>query len=95
MKKWIIGGISAVLVIILALLIAFKVMFISKSEVKDIIIKEMQIQEADAKRWSIDFSYEDGSFEYEVDVIVENVEHEFLINAKSGEVILHKVDRDR
>ena len=40
MKKWVIICVSSVLIIILALLITFKVMFVSKNEVKEKVLKD-------------------------------------------------------
>ena len=67
-------------------------MFISKDEVKDIVIKHANISKKDAKKWRIDFEYEDGMFLYNVDVVYNNLEYEYEINAKTGEVILYKLD---
>ena len=67
-------------------------MFISKSEVKDIVISHANIQSNDVKKWSIEFKYEDGMFIYEVDAVFNNQEYEYEINARNGEVILYKLD---
>lgn len=92
MKKAIIIISSVLIVLLVACFVTYKAMFISKSEVKDIVVEHAGIKESDVKKWSIEFNYEDGIFLYEVDVLFNNQEHEYEIDAKTGEVILYKLD---
>lgn len=93
LKKIIIILCSVLVALVIAALIIYKTMFISKSEVKEVVIEHAGIKMEDVKKWSIDFEYEDGMFIYEVDVVFDNQEYEYEINAKSGEVILYKLDK--
>jgi len=93
LKKIIIIVCSVLVALVIAALIIYKTMFISKSEVKEIVVEHASIKMEDAKKWSIDFEYEDGMFIYSVDVIFNNQEYEYEINAKTGEVILYKLDK--
>lgn len=83
---------TVLVILIVACFITYRVMFISKSEVKDIVIEHANIDKKDAKKWSIEFNYEDGMFLYEVDVIFNNQEYEYEINARTGKIILYKLD---
>lgn len=92
MKKAIIIISSVLIVLLMACFLTYKFMFISKNEVKDIVVEHAGIKKSDAKKWSIEFSYEDGMFLYEVDVVFNNQEYEYEIDARTGDVILYKLD---
>ena len=92
MKKAIIIIGSVITLLIVVMIIIYNIVFIGKSEVKEIVVNHAGIEMKDAKKWSIEFEYEDGMFIYEVDVIFNNQEYNYEINAKTGDIILYKLD---
>ncbi len=92
MKKTLIIIGTILVILLLSCFIFYKLAFISKSEVKDIILKDQNLESNEVSRWKIEFNVEDGLFEYEVEAYINRKEHEFVIDAKTGEIILHEVD---
>lgn len=85
--------IGIVLVILFtSLIIAYKTMFIGQSKVKDIIADHLETEVKNIQKWDIGFSYENGLFTYEAEVVFNNQEYDYEINAKTGEIILHKLE---
>ncbi len=92
MKKAIIIVSTIVVVLLFACFLTYKVIFISRSEVKDIVSEHLNVREDDIKKWDIEFAYDGGIFIYEVELVYNNLEYEYEIDARSGEVILYKLD---
>ena len=96
-KKTIIGLIIGVVVLLAILLVvaifAFRSTLISKDEVKNIICEDQNIKVSDASRWEIELEHENGYYDYDVTVIIDRLEHEYVIDAKTGEIIKHEIDR--
>lgn len=88
MKKYgkiiiIVVGILAVLALLI--LIYFKVTFISKDRVKEIIVDNMKVNSSDVYFDNIDFELDKSI--YEVDIYYQNREYEYKIDAKEGKII--------
>ena len=81
-KKIIIIVIGVLLILALIFLIYLKVAFISKSEVKDIIAANMNVNVNDLYFESIDLELDKGI--YEVEVYYHNDDYEYKIDAKSA-----------
>lgn len=92
MKKIWIRTVFIIAILIIVSVIVFKVTFISRNEVKDIIINHAEIKKNDVKKWSIDLEYEDGIFIYDVNVTYNNLEYNYEINARTGDIIIYKLD---
>ena len=88
MKKYakiIIVVVGIIAIIALLILIYFKVAFISKNEVKEIVIDNMEVSSSDVYFESIDFEMSKGV--YEVELYYQNNDYEYKIDAKEGKVI--------
>ena len=87
-KKNILRIVLILVLVIVALLISFfiyvKTSFISKDEVKEIIIEKMNASESDVYFESIDFELDKK--EYDVEVYYNNNDYEFKVDAKEGKV---------
>lgn len=82
-KIIIVVGILAV--IALLLLIYFKITYISKNEVKEIIAANMNVSSGDLYFENIDFELDNSV--YEVEVYYQNRDYEYKIDAKEGKII--------
>ena len=88
MKKYgkIIAVIIGIIVVVaLLLVIYFKVTFISKDEVKDIVISNMNVNSSDVHFESIELELDKNY--YEVELYYQNNDYEYKIDAKSGKVV--------
>ena len=88
MKKYvkiIIVVVGIIVIIALLGLIYFKVTFISKNEVKKIVIDNMEVSSNDVYFESIDFEMSKGV--YEVELYYQNNDYEYKIDAKKGKII--------
>ena len=88
MKKYgkiIIIVVGIIAVIALLVLIYFKIAFISKSEVKDIVVDNMKVNSGNLYFESIDFEMD--KIIYEVEVYYKNRNYEYKIDAKEGKII--------
>ena len=83
--KIIIIVVGIIAVIALLLLIYFKVTFISKKEVKDIVVDDMNVSSNDVYFESIDLELDKNY--YEVELYYQNNDYEYKVDAKSGKVI--------
>ena len=91
MKKYgkiiiIVVGILAI--IALLILVYFKITFISKNEVKDIVSDNMNVSSSDLYFENIDLELDKSV--YEVEVYYQNRDYEYKIDAKEGKVILDR-----
>lgn len=93
MKKVIIIIISVVVVLVLAGIILYNVMFIGKNEVKKIVLEDANLIENNIKKWNVEFNYEDGSWIYDVEYVYDNIEYNYEIDAKNGDIIIYGIDR--
>lgn len=88
MKKYgkiIIIVVGIIAVIALLVLIYFKIAFISKNEVIDIVANNMKVNSGNLYFESIDFEMD--KIIYEVEVYYENRNYEYKIDAKEGKII--------
>lgn len=88
MKKYgkiiiIVVGILAI--IALLILVYFKITFISKNEVKDIVSDNMNVSSSDLYFENIDLELDKSV--YEVEVYYQNRDYEYKIDAKEGKII--------
>lgn len=67
--------------------------YIGEKKAKEIAFKDAGVDEADAKRVSVKFDFDDGVAQYEVEFHAGNYEYEYEIDALSGSIL--KIDRDR
>ena len=78
-----------IILIIVALLISFwiyvKTAFISKDEVKEVVLNTMNVNEDDVYFESIDLELDKK--EYEVELYYNNNDYEFKVSAKEGKII--------
>ena len=79
--------------LILAVIIFFNVSFISKNEVKKIVLEHAGLKEKVVKRWNIELNNEDGNWEYDVEYVFDNLEYNYEIDAKTGNIIIFEIDR--
>lgn len=93
MKKTLIIIGSILIIIVIALIILYNVMFISKDEVKNIVLEHANITENDIKRWNVELGMENGNWEYDVEYIYNNEEYNYEIDAKTGEIIIYGIDK--
>ena len=88
MKKYgkiIIIVVGIIAVIALLVLIYFKIAFISKNEVKDIVADNIKVNSGNLYFESIDFKID--KIIYEVEVYYKNRNYEYKIDAKEGKII--------
>lgn len=83
--KIIIIVVGILVVIALLILIYFKITFISKNEVKDVVADNMSVSSSDLYFESIDFEMDKSV--YEVEVYYQNRDYEYKIDAKDGKII--------
>lgn len=88
-KKTILTIVLIIILIIVALLISFliyvKTAFISKDEVKEVVLNTMNVNEEDVYFESIDLELDKR--EYEVELYYNNNDYEFKVSAKEGKII--------
>ena len=88
-KKTILTAVLIIILIIVALLISFliyvKTAFISKDEVKEVVLNTMNVNEEDVYFESIDLELDKK--EYEVELYYNNNDYEFKVSAKEGKII--------
>lgn len=88
-KKTILTVVLIIILIIVALLISFwiyvKTAFISKDEVKEVVLNTMNVNEDDVYFESIDLELDKR--EYEVELYYNNNDYEFKVSAKEGKII--------
>ncbi len=88
-KKPILTIVLIIILIIVALLISFwiyvKTAFISKDEVKEVVLNTMNVNEDDVYFESIDLELDKK--EYEVELYYNNNDYEFKVSAKEGKII--------
>lgn len=92
MKKNLMIAGGVILGIIILLIILYNVMFISKKEVKEIVSNYANINANDVRRWEIELDYDDGHWEYNVEFIHNNLEYNYTLDARSGEIITYELD---
>ncbi len=88
MKKYgkiIIIVVGILIIIALIFLIYLKTAFISKNDVKDIVLDNMNVSSGDLYFESIDFELDKNI--YEVEVYYQNRDYEYKIDAKEGKII--------
>lgn len=90
-KTFIIVGIILI-VLVVAVIIFFNVSFISKNEVKELVLKHAGLKESDVIRWNIELNNEDGNWEYDVEYVFNNLEYTYEIDAKTGNIIIFGID---
>jgi len=93
MKKIIIIVISILAILLIAGVVLYNVMFIGKDEVKRIVFDDANLTENDVKRWNAELGYEDGGWTYDVEYVYDNKEYKYEIDAKTGDIIIHGIDR--
>ncbi len=74
-----------VIVLLLFAFLFFRVNYISKGEVRNIVVENMKVRRSELHFESIDFELDKGV--YEVGLYYQNKEYEFKIDAKDGQVI--------
>lgn len=88
MKKYgkiIIVVVGVIIIIVLIFLIYLKTAFISKGDVENIVVSNMNASASDVYFESIDFELDKSV--YEVEVYYQNREYEYKIDAKEGKII--------
>ncbi len=96
MKKWLkvlLIVLSIIIVVITGLLIYFKIVFLSKSEVKNIIVQDMNSKEENIHFKEIDLEMNKNY--YEVELYYNNSEYEYKINAKNGKIIYSTFSKEK
>lgn len=91
--------ISTILIVVLILAIAaaigaviFNNVFVGKDEAKKTALKDAGLSESDVSGMHVDFDYDDGRFEYEVEFYSDGVEYEYVIQASDGGIISRDID---
>lgn len=91
-KLFIIAGV--ILLMLLVVVVFWKDSFVSKKDVKSIVMKHAHLTSKDIYDWDIDLDYENDHWEYEVEFICDNVTHEYRIDARSGKILHHRIDHE-
>ena len=94
MKKIIIITLSILILILFSISIYFKATFISKEQVKKIILEDMSIKENEINLYESSLEFESETFIYEVSFIYNKNEYNYIIDAKTGGIILSKIDNE-
>lgn len=84
-KRIIIIIIVAIILFLLLIFGYYKMNFIGKNKVQDVVVEYMDLSKKDVYFDTIDFELEKEI--YEVEIYYDNQEYEFKINAKNGNVI--------
>lgn len=84
-KKIIIIILGILVVLALLVFVYFKAAFISKNEVKDIVVRDMNVSSDDIYFETIDFEMDKKR--YEVELYYQNRDYEYKVDAKNGRVI--------
>lgn len=84
-KKIAIIMISIIVIAILLTFIYFKVAFIGKNNVKDVVVNDINANKDDVYFESIDLELDKNY--YDVEVYYQNKEYEYKVDAKSGKII--------
>ncbi len=65
---------------------------ITAQRAKEIVLDYSGMDPAQISAWSVELGEEDGIVFYDVDFIIGNIEHEFKVNAATGEVFEYEID---
>lgn len=84
-RKILIIVIVVIILLLLSIFGYYKINFIGKDKVQNVVVEHMDVAKSDVYFDSIDFELEKGI--YEVDAYYQNQEYEFKIDAKKGTVI--------
>jgi len=93
MKKVVIIIVSVIIALLILGVVLYNVMFISKDEVKNIVLQNENLTENDVKRWHAELGYEEGGWTYDVEYVYNNKEYNYEVDAKTGEIIIYGIDR--
>ncbi len=69
-------------------------LLIGEDKAKEIALKKAELKEADASRIKVKLDFDNGLWEYEVEIKAGRTEYDADINAKTGEIIKWEVDLD-
>ena len=83
--KIVIAIISIIIVLLLGFYIYFKISYMSKQEIKEVIVDYMNAKEKDIFFETVDLELDSGL--YEVDLYYQNQEYEFKVDAKQGSIV--------
>ena len=83
--KIVIAIISIIVVLFLGFYIYFKISYMSKQEIKEVIVDYMNAKEKDIFFETVDLEFDSGL--YEVDLYYQNQEYEFKVDAKKGSIV--------
>lgn len=84
-KRIFIIVIGVIILLLLSILGYYKINFIGKNKVKNIVLEHMNLAKNDVYFDTIDFELEKAI--YEVEIYYDNQEYEFKIDAKNGTII--------
>jgi len=65
----------------------------TKEEVKNIVLNHANINESNVAFTKVDMEVENGIMVYEIEFIYNNLEYEYEVNAITGDILKHKIDR--
>lgn len=87
--------IGFILLVFIGTFIYFKVTYLSKSEIQDIVIKDIGVSKDKLHFTSTDLDIEDNLYEVEFYYVNHNVEYEYKINAKTGQIIYNNFNSSK
>ena len=93
MKKLFIAG-GVILLLLLVTVVFWKDSYVSKKDVKAMIMEHVHLKSKDVHHWNIDLEYEDDRWVYEVKFIYNDASYEYKIDARSGKILQEKINHD-
>ena len=69
-------------------------LLIGEDKAKEIALKKAELKEAETSRIKVKLDFDNGLWEYEVEIKAGRTEYDADINAKTGEIIKWEVDLD-
>lgn len=75
------------LLIGIGIFIYFKITYLSETEIKEIVIRDSNVERDNIHFTNIDLDTEENLYEVEFYYVGQNTEYEYKINAKTGQIV--------
>lgn len=73
-------------------LVYYSKTYITRKEAREIVLKDMNVDEKNVHFDSVDFEIMENK--YEIEFYYDKVEYEYVLNAKTGEILHKSIDRE-